>query len=169
MTAGLAARPDVVVTVRSAYLQGLLVNPDARWPLNAGLDQADLAARIAGLVEELGRESAADLCLAWVLGHPWVTSVVVGAETADQVRDSARLTRNDPLTPEEIAHVAEVLPGRWRRPRRPLAMEDPMSSALFDLSGCVALVTGASGPARPVDGARRWPAPAPTSWPSRGT
>ena len=77
------------------------------------------------LVAELGRESAADLCLAWVLGHPWVTSVVVGAETADQVRDSARLTRNDPLTLEEIAQVAEVLPAggedlvdpsRWRTP-----------------------------------------------------
>ena len=99
--------------------------PTPGWPLNAGLDQADLAARIGGLVDELGRESAADLCLAWVLGHPWVTSVVVGAETADQVRDSARLTRNDPLTPEEIAHVAEVLPAggedlvdpsRWRTP-----------------------------------------------------
>ena len=125
VTSRLAARPDVVVTVRSAYLQGLLVNPDAGWPLDAGLDEADLAARIGALVDELGRESAADLCLAWVLGHPWVTSVVVGAETADQVRDSARLTRNDPLTPEEIAHVAEVLPAggedlvdpsRWRTP-----------------------------------------------------
>ena len=82
VTARLEVRPDVIVTVRSAYLQGLLVNPGARWPVNAGLDQADVTARVAGLVEELGRESAADLCLAWVLGHAWVTSVVVGAETA---------------------------------------------------------------------------------------
>lgn len=125
VVAGLEARPDVVVTVRSAYLQGLLVTPDARWPAHAGLDQADLTARVLGLVEELGRESAADLCLAWVLGHPWVTSVVVGAETSDQVRDSARLTRHAPLSPEEIARVVDVLPpggddlvdpSRWRTP-----------------------------------------------------
>ena len=108
---------------RSAYLQGLLVDPDARWPLDAGVDQAEVTAAVASLVDELGRESAADLCLAWVLGHPWVTSVVVGAETAEQVRESARLTRNPPLSPEEIAHVADVLPAggddlvdpsRWR-------------------------------------------------------
>ncbi len=125
VTAAIGARPDVVVTVRSAYLQGLLVTPDARWPANAGLDQAQLTGLVASLVDELGRESAADLCLAWVLGHPWVTSVVVGAETAEQVRESARLTRNPPLSPEEIAHVADVLPAggddlvdpsRWRTP-----------------------------------------------------
>jgi spore coat polysaccharide biosynthesis protein SpsF len=123
VTPRLEARPDVVVTVRSAYLQGVLVNPGARWPVNAGIDQADVTAAVASLVTELGRESAADLCLAWVLGHPWVTSVVVGAETAEQLRESARLTRNPPLSPEEIAHVADVLPAgaddlvdpsRWR-------------------------------------------------------
>ncbi len=125
VTSALSARPDVVVTVRSAYLQGLLVDPGARWPTNAGIDQADLGAGITALVEELGRESAADLCLAWVLGHPWVTSVVVGAETAEQVSDSTRLAGNPPLSPDEIARVAERLPAggddlvdpsRWRTP-----------------------------------------------------
>ena len=123
--AAIAGRPDVVVTARSAYLQGLLVSPDAQWPANAGLDPAEVTRLLAGLVGELGRESAADLCLAWVLGHAWVTSVVVGAETPDQVRDTARLAGRDPLTPEEINHVAEVLPpggeelvdpSRWRKP-----------------------------------------------------
>ena len=123
VTARLEVRPDVIVTVRSAYLQGLLVNPGARWPVNAGLDQADVTARVAGLVEELGRESAADLCLAWVLGHAWVTSVVVGAETPEQVRDSARLDAQPTAHTGGDRHVAEVLPAggddlvdpsRWR-------------------------------------------------------
>ncbi len=125
VTSTLEARRDVVVTVRSAYLQGLLVSPDARWPLNAGLDRADVGGRILGLVEELGRESAADLCLGWVLGHPWVTSVVVGAETAEQVRENARLAAKPPLSPAQLARVVEVLPAggddlvdpsRWRNP-----------------------------------------------------
>jgi aryl-alcohol dehydrogenase-like predicted oxidoreductase len=119
------ARPDVVVSVRSTYLQGLLVNPEARWPANAGLDRADVGRTITALVEELRRESAADLCLAWVLGHPWVTSVVVGAETPAQVRESALLAGRPPLTPAEIARVVEALPpggedlvdpSRWRTP-----------------------------------------------------
>lgn len=121
--AALADRPDVVVTCRSAYLQGLLVAPGARWPDNAGLDAAALVADLGGLVQELGRRSAADLCLAYVLGHPWVTSVVVGAETPDQVRDTASLVRDPPLDEAGIARVLEVLPAgpeelvdpsRWR-------------------------------------------------------
>lgn len=125
VTAALAARPDVVVTTRSAYLQGLLLDPAARWPVNAGLDQADLLDRVGALVADLARESAADLCLAWVLGHAWVTSVVVGAESAAQVADTARLSRRPPLSADEIAHAIEVLPpggadlvdpSRWRMP-----------------------------------------------------
>ncbi len=123
--AALRRRPEVVVTCRSAYLQGLLVSEQARWPAEPGVDTAELWRALAELVGELGRESAADLCLAYVLGHDWVTSVVVGAEHPDQVRDTARLTRLDPLTPGEITRVQDVLPAagvdlldpaRWRTP-----------------------------------------------------
>lgn len=119
----LAARPDVVVTCRSAYLQGLLVSREARWP--GGHDGRVVHAGLEALCAELGRASWADLCLAYVLGHDWVTSVVVGAESAEQVRDSAALVRKTPLTPDELARVREVLaagaedlidPSRWRQP-----------------------------------------------------
>lgn len=119
----LRARPDVVVTVRSAFLQGLLVSPDARWPVNAGLDPVALQGALDTAVTSLGRTSRADLCTAYVLGQDWVTSIVAGAETPAQVRDTAGLVRKTPLTAEEIARVHELLPAgpedlvdpsRWR-------------------------------------------------------
>ena len=109
----LAARPEVVVTVRSAYLQGLLAaGTDARWPAIPGVDGAAITASLDRAVGELGRTSRADLCIGYVLGHDWVTSVVAGAETAAQVDDTAALVHRAPLTPDEVARVHElVLPG----------------------------------------------------------
>lgn len=122
--AALRRRQDVVITCRSVYLQGLLTGGlKARWPTNVTIDVEALTATLARLCDELGRVSAADLCLAYVLGQPWVTSVVVGAESAEQVRESAMLARRTPLTAEEIALVEQQLgpvpaalvdPSQWR-------------------------------------------------------
>ncbi|SDB80625.1 Aldo/keto reductase family protein [Raineyella antarctica] len=74
-------------------------------------------------MHRLDRDSAADLCVAYVRGHSWVDSVVLGADTADQVRDQARLVALPALTPEQIARVRDELPAgsadlidpaRWR-------------------------------------------------------
>lgn len=118
--AALAGRPDVVVTVRSVYLQGLLAaGTSARWPAVAGVDPVAVTASLDRAVAELGRTSRADLCVAYVLGHPWVTSIVVGAETADQVDDTAALVHRPVLTPDEIERVeALVAPG-------PVELVDP--------------------------------------------
>ena len=118
--AALRRRNDVVVTCRGVYLQGLLLGGlHARWPTNVAIDVEGLVATLARLRDELRRVSVADLCLAYVLGQPWVTSVVVGAESEDQVRGSATLARRTPLTAGEIAHVEQQLvPG-------PAALVDP--------------------------------------------
>lgn len=107
----LAARPELICTVRSVFLQGLLAAPDlARWPVDLSDDVERIRAGIPSLVKELGRTSAADLAVAYVRGHSFVTSVVLGAETTDQVRDQARLLASSPLTADEIARVDEVIP-----------------------------------------------------------
>jgi spore coat polysaccharide biosynthesis protein SpsF (cytidylyltransferase family)/aryl-alcohol dehydrogenase-like predicted oxidoreductase len=101
---------DVVVSVRSVYLQGLLTGTNP--PRNEiGIDVMQVRAALSGLAEELGRESIADLCMAYVLGQPWATSVVVGAETEDQVRNNARLATLQPLSAEQCRMVRETLPG----------------------------------------------------------
>lgn len=121
--AALAARPDVIITVRSVFLQGLLVaGAGARWPTIAGVDPPEIERQIADAVEELGREGAADLCIAYVLGHEFVTSVVLGADTPEQVTEHGRLMRRAPLTASEVARVNEMVtpvsgrlldPSRW--------------------------------------------------------
>ncbi|WP_328989182.1 aldo/keto reductase [Kribbella sp. NBC_01245] len=128
VTAALVARPDVVITVRSVFLQGLLVGGDnARWPVIEGVD-ADYSRVIRRTVDELvadfGRANAADLCLAYVLGHEWVTSVVLGADTPAQVREQAELIRHKPVTREQMREVrarlgdlpeALVDPAQWKQ------------------------------------------------------
>ncbi|WP_344088442.1 aldo/keto reductase [Luedemannella helvata] len=106
-----AARPDLIVTVRSVYLQGLLTaGRTVVWPhLRAGARDA-LVDTLDRLAVELGRADRADLCVAYVRSLPWVTSIVVGAETEEQLRRNAWLAARPPLTPAEGAAVRATLP-----------------------------------------------------------
>lgn len=122
----LRARPDVVVTVRSVFLQGLLAVPGAAWPANTGVDVAACEAELAALQRDLGRASRADLALAYVRAHPFVTSVVLGADTAEQVMEQAALFGRAPLTEAEVELVHRRLaagpallvdPSQWRMSR----------------------------------------------------
>ncbi|GIM90862.1 aldo/keto reductase [Paractinoplanes toevensis] len=113
-------RPDLVVTVRSAYLQGLLVAGTAvTWPNLPDLERDALVATLDRLAVELGRAGRADLCIAYLLSLPWVTSLVVGAETEDQLRDNADLVRRKALTESERESVLAALP------EMPEALLDP--------------------------------------------
>ena len=120
----LAARPDVVVTVRSVFLQGLLAAPrSARWPAAGGVAGAALTPLLEAVAADLGRDSTADLALSYVRAHGFVTSVVLGAESVEQVLEHARLMRRPPLTDDEVRVVHQrigpgsptlVDPSRWR-------------------------------------------------------
>lgn len=125
VAAALAGRPDLVVTARSVYLQGLL--PGGRrltWPHLSDDRRDAVVAALDTATADLGRVSRADLCLAYVLGLPWVTSAVVGAETEEQLRNNVALAVRPPLTGAERAQVlgaqpevpVELLdPSRWSR------------------------------------------------------
>lgn len=107
----LASRPDVVVTCRSVFLQGLLLGDEQlAWPSNCGVGPSEVLGPLHKLVDELGRVSVADLCIAYVLGHPWATSVVLGADTPRQVRETASVARRKPLDHDQIVHVRQNLP-----------------------------------------------------------
>jgi aryl-alcohol dehydrogenase-like predicted oxidoreductase len=111
VTDALAARPGVVVTVRSVYLQGLLAAGTAvAWPHLPGPRRDALVTLLDKLAAELGRASRMDLCLAYVLGLPWATSVVIGAETEEQLRANVALATRPPLTAAESAAVVAALP-----------------------------------------------------------
>lgn len=111
LTHALAARPELVVTARSVYLQGLLAAGRAvRWPHLPDDARDALVGTLDGLAADLGRDGRTGLCVSYVLGLPWVTSVVIGAETEEQVRGNAALASRPPLTDGERAAVLAALP-----------------------------------------------------------
>ncbi|WP_250027876.1 aldo/keto reductase [Paractinoplanes maris] len=102
---------DLVVTVRSAYLQGLLAaGREVAWPHLPDAERDRVVATLDRLAVEFGREDRTDLCLAYLLSLPWVTSLVVGAETEEQLRRNADLISRKPLTDAEREQALAELP-----------------------------------------------------------
>lgn len=113
-------RSGLTVHARSAFLQGLLAaNDPAIWPRIEGVDPQGLLALLAALAEELGRESTADLCLAYARGQSFIDGVVVGLETKEQLDTNLRLCVKRPLTEVECTLVEA------RVPRLPERLLDP--------------------------------------------
>jgi len=106
----LQARPDVVVHARSAVLQGLLVSPAELWPLSAGYDASSCLRRLREAAANFGWESLAGLCFAYVRSQPWITSVVVGCETLEQVNENLRLFCLPKLSAEQCSELENSLP-----------------------------------------------------------
>jgi spore coat polysaccharide biosynthesis protein SpsF (cytidylyltransferase family)/aryl-alcohol dehydrogenase-like predicted oxidoreductase len=101
------ARTNLVIYARSVFLQGLLLSDAAHWPSWAGL-AAKLCSSVKRLVTDLDRKNAADLCIAYVRAFPWITSVVVGVESAAQLEELLPLAREKPLDARQIALVRET-------------------------------------------------------------
>jgi spore coat polysaccharide biosynthesis protein SpsF (cytidylyltransferase family)/aryl-alcohol dehydrogenase-like predicted oxidoreductase len=108
----LAGRPDVVVHARSALLQGLLASPAAAssWPSSAEFDVAGCLRQLRTAADEFDRESLTDLCLAYVRSQPWITSVVVGCETLEQVTENLRLFCLPKLNASQCAALESLAP-----------------------------------------------------------
>jgi spore coat polysaccharide biosynthesis protein SpsF len=104
------ARPDVIVHARSAFLQGILLHSSAIWPITQ--DRAEsLLQPLSHLEKKFGRQSMADLCLAYVRSQEWITSIVVGCDTISQLHENLGLFRTPKLTEEESAEVENRLQG----------------------------------------------------------
>jgi spore coat polysaccharide biosynthesis protein SpsF (cytidylyltransferase family)/aryl-alcohol dehydrogenase-like predicted oxidoreductase len=107
-------RPDVNIHARSVYLQGILVSEASTWPKGLATPD-DWIGRLDRAVKDLEREGRADLCMAYATGAPWVSTVVVGAETEQQLRDNLSLTMRPPLGVDERHHVQSLLKGAPER------------------------------------------------------
>lgn len=113
------ARPEVIVHLRSALLQGVVTLPAERWPAVRGIDAAALCRELQRLARELGRESVTDLSVAYARSQDWATSIVLGQETAAQLEDNIRLFHAPALSADEVELV------RTRIPRVPEQLLDP--------------------------------------------
>jgi spore coat polysaccharide biosynthesis protein SpsF len=124
----LARRPDVTVHARTALLQGLLAgatlsSPSASWPVSPDYDVSSCLRQLRRSAVAFGRESLTDLCFAYVRAQPWITSVVVGCETLEQLNENLRLFCLPKLSEEQcveldgaLARAPENLlnPSKWK-------------------------------------------------------
>ena len=126
----MATRPDLVVVAR-----GVLPGPDHE--LSPVLDRA---------AADLGRSDAADLSVAYALGHPWVTSVSAPAADQSAVRSMTRSAAR-PLTPAQIAEVRGRVDAVTPPPSR-LPASDLGLGVLHPTAGLAP--AGSSMPVRPA-------------------
>lgn len=65
---------------------------------------------LAALAAERG-ESLAQMALAWVLRAPAVTSVLIGASKAAQIRENVKVLNSAPFSAEELAKIDAIVNG----------------------------------------------------------
>lgn len=105
-----AARPDVQIHIRSAFLQGLLIGPESIWPLWLD-DRREIYLALERLVTEFRRQNRKDLCLSYVRSFPWVRSVVIGVHLATQLSEILTLAQEDVLTTDQCRAVRRAFSG----------------------------------------------------------
>lgn len=103
-----AAGRDVAIFIRSVYLQGLLVMPEASIPefLQGVVPvrrRLDLMAREAGM-------SLAELGVRYMLAQEGVTCVLTGVETVAQVQENVALFERGPLDAATVSAVDAAVP-----------------------------------------------------------
>ena len=109
--AAIEKRANVTVHARSVFLQGLLAaNDPAIWPPIEGVYPQSVLKLIAELAVEFGRESAADLCLAYARGQDFIDGVVIGLETETQLDANLRLAVKPPLSKSECVLIEARIP-----------------------------------------------------------
>lgn len=115
---------DIGVIVRSPLAMGILTgkftletkfpegNFRRRWHENEDeyqifLDDLEEVDRLRELADGL---SLAQLAIQFVLAHPAVTTVIPGAKTDRQLEENVAAGKLPPLTEEELALIAEIVP-----------------------------------------------------------
>jgi spore coat polysaccharide biosynthesis protein SpsF len=117
-------RQDMVIHARSVFLQGILGAPPQLWPKIRNFDAVKTVKTIEKLTQDLKRKNKLDLCVAYTLAQPWITSIVIGVDSLQQLRQNLKLSLSQPLNADEClflesrlkgAPVALLDPSRWRR------------------------------------------------------
>jgi len=65
--------------------------------------------RLAALAKERG-QTLAQMCIAWVLRHPAVTTAVLGASRVSQIRENVKSLQNLSFSDEECRLINEISP-----------------------------------------------------------
>lgn len=105
---GLAAERGVAVFLRSVYLQGLLVMPEAQIP--AALQAIVPVRRRLETIALEGGLSLAELALRAMLSEEGVTCILTGVETVEQVRENLQMFDRGPLSGDLLAAIEAAVP-----------------------------------------------------------
>ena len=103
-----AADAGLAVFVRSIYLQGLLLMPQAE--IDPVLHQVVPARQaLQGIAGDAGL-TMSEMALRYGLSLPGVTSVLTGVETVEQMEANAKIAARGPLPPEVVEAIDGVVP-----------------------------------------------------------
>jgi len=103
-----ARQQGVTVFVRSVYLQGLLLmSPEGMDPFFAPM--VELHPKLAEWAQA-AEMSLAELAVRFVLSLDGVSSLVLGMETVDQMRENLRLCSRPPLPPDLVREILNGIP-----------------------------------------------------------
>ncbi len=99
---------QIPLFARSAFLQGLLLIPEERIPENL-----HRVVPVRRKVEALAREAGMDmpeLCLRYGLSFPAITSVLIGVDSVEQLRENAAMAKRGPLEESLLKKIDECVP-----------------------------------------------------------
>ncbi|WP_315337184.1 aldo/keto reductase [Pseudomonas grimontii] len=101
----------VIIHVRSALLQGLLVNEnEANWQLAHVEDPAAVHEWLKGQVSSSIRSGIVDLCLAYLRALPWIDGIAVGMENATQLAENLALFEKPCLDAAQVSEIQATRP-----------------------------------------------------------
>jgi len=103
-----AAKRGTALFARSIYLQGLLLMPEDEI-LPELADVIPVRRNLQTLAEQAGM-TISELAVRYVLGISGITSLVVGVDSVDQMRENIALFDKGPLASEMSAAVTEAVP-----------------------------------------------------------
>jgi len=113
-------RPGLAVFIRSVYLKGLLLLPAETLPETLASFRP-VRRKLSSIAAE-GGLSDAEMALRFAMGLDFADSVIVGAETADQLRANLDMAEKGPLPADVLGAIEEatrkvsdfvLTPGRW--------------------------------------------------------
>ncbi len=112
-------RPELTIYCRSVFLQGILTANAPAWPSIPGVVPDSWIEKLEAVCKKLERTHRKSLCFAYMHSLPWVDSLVVGVDNAEQLRDLISLQREPAISDEDIDWI------RLQLPRAPEALLNP--------------------------------------------
>ncbi len=103
-----ASETGTAVFIRSVFLQGVIVMPEARIPQHLR-DILPVRRRLAELAGDAGIDLA-ELAVRYMLGQSGVTCVLAGVETVEQIQENVVLFDKGPLPPDVQDAVEAAVP-----------------------------------------------------------